>query len=50
MPQGYLFILYLVIFLPFIYHRMMAKKLIDWDLNHATGEEKNFLSSKKIEE
>ena len=40
MPQGYLSILYLVIFLPFIYHRMMVKKLIDWDSNYATSEER----------
>ena len=40
MPQGYLSILYLVIFLPFIYHKMMVKRLIDWDLNHATSGEK----------
>jgi len=42
MPKGYLPILYLVIFLSFIYYRMMAKKLINLDLNHATGEEKKF--------
>jgi len=40
MPQGYLSILYLVIFLPFIYHRMMVQRLIDWDLNYATSEER----------
>jgi len=40
MPQGYLFILYVVIFLPFIYHRMMVGKLLEWDLNHATNMER----------
>ena len=40
MPYGYLSVLYLVVLLPFVYHRIMAKKLIDWDQNHATGEEK----------
>ena len=32
--------LYLAIFLPFTYHRIMAKKLIEWDLNYATPEER----------
>ena len=40
MPQGYLSILYVVVFLPFIYHRMMVQRLIDWDLNYATSEER----------
>jgi len=40
MPQGYLSMLYLAIFLPFIYHKLMAKKLRDWDLNYATPEER----------
>ena len=40
MPQGYLSMLYLAIFFPFLYHRIMAKKLIDWDKNYATEEER----------
>ena len=40
MPYGYLSMLYLAIFLPFTYHRIMAKKLIEWDLNYATPEER----------
>ena len=40
MPQGYLSMLYIAIFFPFIYHRIMAKKLIEWDLNYGTDEEK----------
>ena len=32
--------LYLAIFLPFAYHRIMAKKLLDWDLNYASSKEK----------
>jgi len=43
-PQGYLSILYLVVFLPFIYHRMMVKKLLEWDLNHATSMEREISS------
>ena len=40
MPQGYLSMLYLAIFLPYFYHKIMAKKLIHWDLNHASNEER----------
>mgnify|MGYP003713112367 FL=1 len=39
-PYGYLSMLYLSLFLPFIYHRVMAKKLIDWDLNYASSGER----------
>ena len=35
MPYGYLSMLYLAIFLPYVYHRIMAKEIIDWDLNYA---------------
>ncbi len=41
MSQGYLTMLYLAIFLPYRYHRVMAKKIIEWDMNYATAEEKN---------
>tara|TARA_B100001996_G_scaffold369278_1_gene342559 strand:+ start:874 stop:2040 length:1167 start_codon:yes stop_codon:yes gene_type:complete len=40
MPHGYLTMLYLAIFIPFYFHRIMAKKLIDWDKNYATKKEK----------
>tara|TARA_Y100000758_G_scaffold276632_1_gene221567 strand:- start:69 stop:1175 length:1107 start_codon:yes stop_codon:yes gene_type:complete len=40
LPHGYLAMLYIAIFLPFLYHKMMAKKLIDWDLNYASDKEK----------
>ena len=40
MPQGYLTMLYLAIFAPYFFHRMMAKKLIEWDNNYATKKEK----------
>ena len=39
LPQGYLGILYIAIFLLFLYWRMMVKKLIDWDFNYATDQE-----------
>ena len=40
MPQGYLTMLYMAIFLPYFFHRMMAKKLIEWDKNYATDNER----------
>jgi len=40
MPQGYLTMLYMALFLPYIFHRMMAKKLVDWDERFATNEER----------
>ena len=36
--------LYLLLITPFIYHRVMAKKLIDWDTNYADEEERNLAS------
>ena len=41
MPLGYLSCVYLVLFMPWLYHRIMAPKLKDWDLNFASdGENK----------
>jgi len=40
MPQGYLTMLYVALFTPYFFHRMMAKKLIEWDNNYATEKEK----------
>ena len=40
MPQGYLSMLYLAIFLPGIFKKIMVKKLIDWDKNYATDDER----------
>jgi alkane 1-monooxygenase len=45
LPHGYLSMIYLAIFLPFLYHRMMAKKLMDWDINYASDEEKKIVST-----
>ena len=45
LPHGYLAMLYIAIFLPFLYHRMMAKKLKDWKLNYASNEEKILLAN-----
>ena len=40
MPYGYLSMIYIVLFMPFVYHRIMAKKLIQWDAEYATKKEK----------
>lgn len=40
MPYGYLTMLYMAIFAPLLFHRVMSKKLIDWDENFASNEEK----------
>ena len=40
MPQGYLTMLYMALFLPYFFHRMMAKKLIEWDKSYATEDER----------
>lgn len=45
LPHGYLAMLYIAIFLPFLYHRMMAEKLKDWELNYASDEEKILLAN-----
>ena len=47
MPQGYLSMLYLAIFLPFVYRKIMAKKLIDWDKNYATPAERKIAMMQK---
>ncbi len=38
-PFGYLSVLYLTIFFPYLYRRIMKKKLKDWDLHFANREE-----------
>ena len=40
MPQGYLTMLYMALFFPYLFHQMMAKKLIEWDKNYATEKER----------
>ena len=40
MPQGYLTMLYMALFLPFFFHKMMAKKLLEWDKNFASNKER----------
>mgnify|MGYP000043665458 FL=1 len=40
MPLGYLSCVYLVLFAPWIYHRIMAPKLKEWDINLANNAER----------
>ena len=40
LPYGYLGMLYLLLIIPFMYRKIMAKKLIDWDLNYANEQER----------
>ena len=39
MPYGYLSMLYLAIFLPPVFHRLMNKKLVEWDFKLNTNDE-----------
>ena len=39
MPQGYLTMIYIGLLTPFLFHRMMAKKLLEWDQMYANQEE-----------
>ena len=41
LPYGYLGMLYLSLVAPFLYHKIMAKKLIQWDRNFANENEKD---------
>lgn len=40
MPYGYLSMLYLAIFLPPVFHRIMCKKLVEWDSKYASKSER----------
>ena len=40
LPYGYLGMLYLLLITPFLYRKIMVKKLIDWDLNYANVKER----------
>ncbi len=44
LPYGYLSMLYLVLLTPFLYKKIMAKELVDWDQNSATEYERNYYS------
>ena len=43
LPYGYLGLLYLLLIAPFLYRKIMVKKLIDWDLNYANDKERELV-------
>ena len=45
LPYGYLMMLYLALFVPFLYHRIMRKELVNWDQNHANDFERNLINN-----
>ena len=45
LPYGYLMMLYLVIFIPFLYKRIMNKELVNWDQNYANEFERNLVKN-----
>ena len=45
LPYGYLFMLYLVLFVPFVYKKIMNNELINWDQNFANDFERNLVKS-----
>ena len=45
LPYGYLMMLYLVLFMPFLYKRIMNKELVDWDQNYANDFEINLVKN-----
>ena len=40
LPYGYLGMLYLLLITPFLYHKIMTKKIIEWDLHYANDAER----------
>jgi hypothetical protein len=48
MPQGYLTMIYIGFFAPFLFHRMMAKKLIEWDQVYANKDELELAKKQNI--
>ena len=45
LPYGYLTMLYLVLFCPFIYKRIMKRELLNWDKNYANEFERNLVQN-----
>ena len=48
LPYGYLSMIYLLLLAPFLYHKIMSKKLLDWDMNYANDKERKLVKSKII--
>ena len=45
LPYGYLTMLYLVLFVPFLYNRIMKKELVNWDQNYANDFERSLVKN-----
>ena len=45
LPYGYLMMLYLALYAPFIYKKIMKKELANWDQNYANDYERNLVQS-----
>tara|TARA_Y100001936_G_C16071623_1_gene671033 strand:- start:316 stop:1365 length:1050 start_codon:yes stop_codon:yes gene_type:complete len=45
MPFGYLTTFFLALLFPWLYRRIMAKKLLDWDKNYASDAEKELIAT-----
>ena len=45
LPYGYLTMLYLVLFVPFSYNRIMKKELVNWDQNYANDFERSLVKN-----
>ena len=48
MPYGYLSTFFFALLLPWLYRKMMAKKLLDWDQNYASEDERELISRLSI--
>tara|TARA_Y100001970_G_C14101637_1_gene785795 strand:+ start:109 stop:1239 length:1131 start_codon:yes stop_codon:yes gene_type:complete len=46
LPYGYLTMLYLSVFTPYLYKKIMKKELYDWDQNFANDFERNLIAQK----
>ena len=45
MPYGYMSTFFFALLLPWLYRKMMAKKLLDWDQNYASEAERELISN-----
>ena len=45
MPYGYMSTFFFALLFPWLYRKMMAKKLLDWDKNYASESEKELISN-----
>ena len=43
LPYGYLSMIYILLLMPFLYHKIMFKKILDWDMNYANDKERKLV-------